>query len=140
MKLLLLLLTIVGTIQTSSAKKLTAEKILQLKINERGTVSFGRDSVYKENLAGYIQERLFNSYISTGKMYSSIKLEKSTIDVPDSVLLLAAREIQEGQKRALKDFCLDKYKKLYENIDPKDKEKIQKKFPVLFLKEYWKAE
>ena len=73
-------------------------------------------------------------------MYSSIKLEKSTIDVPDSVLLLAAREIQEGQKRALKDFCLDKYKKLYENIDPKDKEKIQKKFPVLFLKEYWKAE
>ena len=140
MKLLLLFLTVVGSIQITTARKMPPEKILHLKINEKGTVSFGRDSVYKENLAGYIQERLFNSYISTGKMYSSIKLEKSTIDVPDSVLLLAAREIQEGQKRALKDFCLDKYKKLYENIDPKDKEKIQKKFPVLFLKEYWKAE
>lgn len=140
MKLLFLFLTVIGTIQATAAVNLPAEKILQLKVNERGTVSFGRDSVYKENLAGYIQERLFNSYISTGKMYSSIKLEKSNNDVPDSALQVAAKEIREGQKRALKDFCLDKYKKLYENIDPNDKEKIQKKFPVLFQKEYWKAE
>ena len=136
MKLLLLFLTVVSSIQITTARKMPPEKILHLKINEKGTVSFGRDSVYKENLAGYVQERLFNSYISTGKMYTRIKLEKINTDVPDSVVQVVAKHIQEGQKRALKDYCLDKYKKLYDNIDKKDQDKVQKKFPVLFQTDF----
>lgn len=136
MKLLLLFLTIAGYIHPIADKKLSAEKILFLHVTEKGTVSSGRDSVYKENIAGYIQERLFNSYISTGKMYTRIKLEKINTAVPDLIVQVVTKEIQEGQKRALKDLCLDKYKKLYDNIDKKNQDKVQKQFPVLFQKDY----
>ena len=136
MKLLLLFLTIAGYIHPIADKKLSAEKILFLKVTEKGTVSSGRDSVYKENIAGYIQERLFNSYISTGKMYTRIKIEKINTAVPDLIVQVVTKEIQEGQKRALKDLCLDKYKKLYDNIDKKNQDKVQKQFPVLFQKDY----
>ncbi len=136
MKLLLLFLTVVGHIHTTTSKKLVAEKILQVKVDESGTVSVGRDTVNTDNLARYIQERLFKSYIGTGQMHNRIKLERINNDVSDVVIQVVIKEIQEGQKRALTDLCLDKYKKLYENIDKRSQGKLKKQFPVLFQTAY----
>ena len=136
MKLLLLFLTVAGYIHPTTMKELSAEKILLIKVDESGTISVGRDTLISDNLARYIQERLFKSYVGTGKMHTRIKLEQISTTIPTEVIQVVIQEIQEGQKKTLTDLCLDKYKKLYENIDKKNKDKIQKQFPVLFQKYY----
>jgi hypothetical protein len=45
--------------------------------------------------------------------------------------------IQLAQKNALRDICLQKFKKLYENIDPAQQRKLQRQFPVLFQEIHW---
>jgi len=46
------------------------------------------------------------------------------------------KEIQEGQRRALTELCLLKYKNRFENIEQRKQEKLKKQFPVLFQTDY----
>jgi hypothetical protein len=120
----------------SNAKSNAAIKVLVLKLDESGFVSDGYSTISSENLADYIRERLFMNFKGTGKMYDKIQLlilsEKVSTEVRDILI----KEIAKGQKAALTEICLHKYKKVYDNLSSKQKEKIQKYFPVLFQAEF----
>ncbi len=112
------------------------EKIIQVMVDETGTVSVGRDTIFIDDLARYIQERLFKSYLGTGRMYSKILLAKANNKVPDIVLDVVLKEIKEGQQRALTELSLQKYENKYESLSDKKKAKLKKVFPVLFQKKF----
>ena len=132
MRALLLLLAIMPSLNVSASNKLPAEKILQVTVNEVGTVTVGRDTVNADNLAKYIQERLFKSYMGTGQMHSKIKFVKANDNVPDMVSEVILKEIQNGQQRALTELCLQKYKNFFDKIEKRKQDKLKKQFPVLF--------
>lgn len=112
------------------------EKILVITVNEAGIIIAGRDTISLDNLARYIQERLFKSYMGTGRMQNRIKFEKLTDNVPLQVSELVLKEIKEGQKRALTELSLQKYKKLFDNLEINKQYKLKKRFPVLFQMEF----
>ena len=136
MQLFLLLITFIGNLNNTSSVKLPPEKILHIKVDEAGTISVGRDTLLADDLARYVQQRLFKSYISTGEMHSKIKLERISNDVPDMVVEVVIKEIQEGQRRALTELCIFRYKKLFDNIEKRKQDKLRKQFPVLFQTDY----
>lgn len=108
------------------------EKILQVKVDEIGIVSIGRDTISADKLARYIQERLFKSYMGTGKMHDRIILEKTDASVPGPVLEVILAEIKAGQERALRELCTQKFSKPFAALDRKKQERLIKVFPVLF--------
>jgi len=132
MRLLLLLLTCFSWPTANAAKKITADKILLVTVNETGTITVGRDTVSADNLARYVQERLFKSFMGTGKMHDHIKLVKATDAVPDMVTTVVVEEIQSGQRKALQELSLQKYRKKFDTLDAKKQGKLKKLFPVLF--------
>jgi len=113
-----------------------AEKILKITVDETGIIKVGRDTISSDNLARYIQERLFKSFMGTGHMHNLIKFEKLNENVPEMVAEVVLKEIKEGQKRALTELSLQKYKKLFDNLDINKQKKIKKQFPVLFQTEF----
>lgn len=116
----------------SAIKESKAEKILLITVSETGLITVGRDMVSSDDLARYIQERLFKSYMGTGLMHNKITLVKEEPHTPDVVIEVVMKEIKAGQKRALTELCLQKHKKLFDNLSSKQQEKIKKQFPVLF--------
>ena len=136
MQFLVLLLITIGNLHTDAGNKWLPEKILQIKVDDAGTVSAGRDTINTDNLARYVQERLFKSYTGTGEMHSKIKLAKAGSHVPDIVIEVVSKEILQGQQRALTDLCLLKYKSLFNDIEKRKQDKIKKQFPVLFQTDY----
>ena len=98
MRLLLSLLAITAFLSSYAVKKNPAEKILLVQINDIGIISVNRDTVSSDILARYIQERLFKSYLGTGKMHSRIKLEKMNENVPDMVTEVIVNEIKRVNK------------------------------------------
>ena len=120
----------------SPIREFKAEKILLITLRETGLITVGNDRVGSDELARYIQERLFKSYMGTGLMHHKIKLVKTDSHIPDLVTDAVINEIKEGQKRALTELCLQKHRKLYENLSSKQQEKLKKQFPVLFQTSY----
>jgi hypothetical protein len=118
-----------------SASNPFADKIITVKINSSGIVTIGRDTVGSDDIAAYIRERLFKSYTGTGKMYDAIRL---VIDgEPQAVVMeVVLKEIAKGQKKALTELCIEKYKKLFEDISSRQQAKIRKNFKVLFQQSY----
>jgi hypothetical protein len=136
MRQLLSMIIAASIFNAAAAEKFSADKILQISVDEIGTVSIGRDTIGADNLALYIQDRLFKSYLGTGQMQNKIKISKTGDHVPDMVVQVVLKEIYEGQKMALKKLCLEKYKNLFENISLKKQDKLKQQFPVLFQTDY----
>jgi hypothetical protein len=113
-----------------------AAKIINLKIDEIGLITDGRDTISTDDLAEYIRERLFKNYMGTGKMYDKIKVEKVNEGPLSTVMEVILKEIASGQKKALVEICLLKYKKSFELLNSKQQKKIRKQFPVLFQTDY----
>lgn len=120
----------------SQYTRIAPDKILTIRVSETGTISIGRDTVSSDKLAQYVQERLFKSFLGTGKMQSAINVEKEDPAVPDMVVDVVVKEIKDGQQKALTQLCLEKYKKLFEHLDKKQQSKLKKQFPVLFQANY----
>jgi hypothetical protein len=119
----------------ANTSSLLADKIITVKVNTAGIISVGRDTISSDDLALYIRERLFKSYTGTGKMYDGIKLVKE--GNPEQVVWdVILKEIAKGQQKALNELCLEKYKRLFENISGRQQEKLKKNFPVLFQTTY----
>lgn len=136
MRPLLILLLLTGCITGHARKSSLPDKVLEVFVNEIGLIQVGRDTISSDELARYIQERLFKSYMGTGTMHSKIILKKLSKDIPELVTETVQQEIAEGQKRALKEICLEKYRKLYESLDEKKQARLKKQFPVLFQTTY----
>ncbi len=131
-----MLLLLCGLLFFQHAFAGNGEKIIYVTIDESGIIRVGRDTVDTEHLAKYIQERLFKSYLGTGKMYDRINFKKENEQVADTVAAIVIKEIKEGQQRALRQICTEKYKKLFEELDSGRQRKIKKQFPVLFQTDY----
>ena len=125
-----------ANISPAAVTKISAEKILLVTLDEAGAITVNNDPVGSDQLALYIQERLFKSFLGTGLMHSRIKLEKANANVPDIIAEVVIKEIKEGQKKALVSVCLQKYKKTFDSLDEKKQEKLKKQFPVLFQTDF----
>ena len=112
------------------------KRVLLVRIDEIGIVTDGVDTISSDELADYISRRLFKSYMGNGKMYDLIRVEKINLGPMPDVLQTLLKEIALGQKKALADFCLHKYKKGFDTLTAKQQKKIRKAFPVLFQSEY----
>ena len=116
----------------SAAHPPAAEKVLQVKVDEFGLVTVGRDTVSADQLARDIQERLFKSYLGTGQMHDRIIFETGDAFVPEAVATVIVNEIRAGQQKALQVICLQKFNKTYDMLDKKKQARLHKIFPVLF--------
>jgi len=113
----------------------TAEKIITINVNGSGIITVGRDTINSGDLAMYIRERLFKSYTGTGKMYDAVKLVVNG-DPQPAMLEKIRKEITTGLKKTLNELCLEKYKRLYDDLSSKHQNKLKKNFPVLFQNGY----
>lgn len=120
----------------SVANPPAAEKVLQVKVDEFGLVTVGRDTVGSDQLARYIQERLFKSYLGTGQMHDRIVFETGDAFIPEAVATVIVNEIRAGQQKALQVICLQKFNTTYEMLDKKKQAKLHKIFPVLFQPDF----
>jgi hypothetical protein len=111
-------------------------KTISLSIDELGMVSDGRDTIGSEELAGYVRQRLFNHYKGTDKMYDRIEVSRINGGPTPELWDILIKEVSLGQKQALADVCMFKYKKGFDSLTGSQQEKIRKKFPVLFQGEY----
>jgi len=117
---------------SSPPGEMPGEKILLVQVNEYGLVTIGRDTLSVDQMARYIQERLFKSYMGTGQMHDRIRLEKTDGILPEPVEKVILEEIHSGQQRALRELCMQKYRDYYENLSPGKQASIHKRYPVLF--------
>src|SRR5262249_36290974 len=111
-------------------------KIITIRTIPNGTVYMDQDTLNSGTLAKTLQQRLWKSYTSTGKMYNSIHI------IFDGEVLMGTRgavldAIKEGQQKALTELCLQKYKKEYTNLSDRQKSKLNKQYPVLFQELTW---
>jgi biopolymer transport protein ExbD len=110
-------------------------KIITISIDEKGRIFIGRDTLTADQLSDELQKRLWGSYLGTDRMYDAIHLEFSSV-VSESILTGVKKAIHEAQKKSLTDLCLQKHKKLFEDLNNHQQRKIRKQFPVLFQQEY----
>lgn len=122
-------------LQTASAKT-NGDKVLFVILENTGIIKVGRDTVEADKLAKYVQERLFKSYLGTGKMHDRILFAKEKGMDDEAKVQQVLKEIREGQQRTLRQICTEKYKKLFEHLDDNQQKKIRKQFPVLFQTDF----
>jgi hypothetical protein len=111
-------------------------RIIKLKVDGSGLISDGLVTISSDDLANYISERLFKSYMGTGKMYDRILVEKVNGEPEPEILQILLKEITSGQKKALTDLCLHRYSKPFETLKGKQQAKIRRQFPVLFQHDF----
>ena len=131
MRIVVLAISLLCAIPRVYAANTPAEKILQVSVTETGLIYVGRDTVSADNLARYIQDRQFKSYLGTGQMQGEIRFAP-TAAVPETVIDVVKHEIEEGQQRALTELCLARYKRKFESLDNRQQAKLRRQFPVLF--------
>lgn len=112
------------------------EKILLIRADAGGTVFIGRDTLAPDGIGRYVQERLFKSYLGTGKMHDRIVIQWIEDGVTETAKQSVINGIKEGMSRALTDICLQKHEKKYDALDTKKQEKLKKQFPVLFQEKF----
>jgi len=116
-------------------KNLLPKKIIIITVDEKGSILIGKDTIASEQLADELQKRLWKSYMGTDKMYDSIRLEYKG-SIAASIKSGIKKSIKEAQQKALTDICLQKHKKLFEDLNSSQQGKIRKQFPVLFQPDY----
>ncbi|MFN8290453.1 MAG: hypothetical protein U0U70_09360 [Chitinophagaceae bacterium] len=136
MRLYIFLFTLLFSQSARSAAMAPDEKILLVRVNDIGLITVGRDTVGSDQLARYIQERLFKSYLGTGKMYDRIMFESQGDQVPAEVANAVIGEIRDGQNKALQELCLQKFERTFEMLDKRKKDRLRKQFPVLFQEQF----
>lgn len=126
-----------SSFSATAKKALTAppKKIIVIHVSPSGNALIGRDRISIDNLSKELQNRLWKSFLGTGKMQDSIQL-KFDGEVLMGVRSAAMDALREGQQLALKDICLQQHKMLFEELNEKQQQKIRKHFPILFQSDY----
>lgn len=107
------------------------QKILTVAVDKNGEIFMGRDTLSLDQLPGEIQQRLFKSYLGTGKMYDQIQFQRVG-DVLPAIIHATTEAIKEGQTKALREYCISKYSSSFERLNNNQQNKVKKNFPVLF--------
>lgn len=113
-----------------------SKKIINITVNPNGMIYMGPDTIYVDQLSAKLQDRLWRKYLGNDRMYDAIEVIMSG-EVLMGVRGAVLDAIQLAQKNALRDICLQKFKKLYDNISEGQQKKLQKQFPVLFQEIHW---
>lgn len=112
------------------------QKNLTITINDDGSCFIGRDTVYLDKLAFEVQQRLWKSWLGTGKTYDSIIILLSG-DVLMGTKSAALDAIKAGREKALNGICVEKFKREYVNLSASQQKKMKNQFPVLFQELHW---
>ena len=134
-RLLLLTILTLGNLFIFSMGTLHAQKKLTIQVNVKGDVTIDRITLLNADLAKEVQQRLWRSYMSNGKMLNTIVLhldERVSEEIKNEVMFA----IKTGQEKTLTVLSLHKYKKRFEDISTGKQDKIKKHFPVLFQSTY----
>ena len=76
------------------------QKILTVAVDKNGQIFMGRDTLSLDRLPYEIQQRLFKSYLGTGKMYDQIQFQRIGDDVLPTIIHATTEAIKEGQQKA----------------------------------------
>jgi biopolymer transport protein ExbD len=131
----LLLLFITHARATGFTKKNSPKKIITITVNEKGNIFIGRDTLTSVDLTDELQKRLWTSYLGTDRMYDAIYIDFKG-EVSMNTKETVKKAILEAQKKALTDLCLQKHKKLFDDLNNHQQIKIRKQFPVLFQQDF----
>lgn len=109
----------------------TPGKIITIVMAAGLPIHMGRDTADLETIPALLAERLWKSFLGTGKMYDSVRVVFEG-DVPpaDRSALYAA--IGKAQQLALKKLCLEQHKRLFEQLGATQQQRIRQKFKILF--------
>lgn len=132
-KLFLLALLIVSI---SRANQLPFQKTVVIHVNEKAEVMIDQAKYFTDDLAREVQQRLWRSYMTSGKMVQSIQLSFDAA-VSEELKKEVLFNIKTAQEKTLTVLSLHKHKKRFENISSNKQEKIRKQFPVLFQTKYF---
>ena len=136
LKLLLIsLLYFTYSTPTETSSTLTFQRTVTIKVEGNNRIQIDGLTVYIEDLPREVQQRLWRSYMSNGKMLRSIHLELEGT-VPDELQKNVISAIREGQAKTRTMLSLHKHKKKFEDISSSKQDKIRKQFPVLFQSDY----
>lgn len=135
-RLLLLIFFLPALTGFTITGKFLPQKTVTIHV-QKGQITIDRITVYADGLAKEIQQRLWRSYMTSGKMVQEIHLEMAA-DTPAELQKEVLYAIQQAQEKTLTVLSLHKHKKRFENIGHNKQEKIKKQFPVLFQQEYSK--
>ncbi len=111
------------------------QKTITIEVDEKEQVFIDRVKIETDDLAKELQQRLWRSFVSNGKMPQEIQLKFNAAitagkkkDITDAV--------KQAQEKTLTVLSLHKYKNKFENIGARKQEKLKKQFPVLFRQDY----
>ena len=113
------------------ANQLPFQKTVAIHVNEKGEVMIDQAKYFTDDLAREVQQRLWRSYMTSGKMVQSIHLSFD-VSVSEELKKEVLYNIKTAQEKTLTVLSLHKHKKRFENISSNKQEKIRKQFPVLF--------
>lgn len=115
----------------SAAQAAPPVRTITIVVDQHQGIIMGRDTVDTETLPKILSERLWKSYLSTGRMYDSIKVQiRGEVLMGTRGAVLDA--IREGQLLALKKLCLHKYQKRYDALTPAQQQRVRIRHGVLF--------
>lgn len=133
--LMIIFLVSVSAKSFNATERYYTEKVITVLLSETGKIIIGTDTLTTDQMRDELQKRLWKSYLGTGKMYDAIHLEMPT-NVDAGLVTNTKKAIQEAQRKALIDVCLQKHEKLFEDLSSRQQEKIKKQFPVLFQQDF----
>lgn len=107
------------------------QKILTVSVDNNGQIFMGRDTLSLDRLPYEIQQRLFKSYLGTGKMYDQIQFQRVGEVLP-TIIHATTEAIKVGQEKALREYCVSKYSSSFERLNSNQQNKVRRQYPVLF--------
>ncbi len=128
MKILIFALLLLGMKQ---GFPIPQQKILAVSVDKNGQIYMGRDTLSLDRLPYEVQERLFKSYLGTGKMYDQIQFQRMG-DVLPTIIHSTTEAIKDGQQKALREYCVSKYSCPFDKLKANQQVKVRKQYPVLF--------
>jgi hypothetical protein len=131
MKQLLLLFLGLSLISRAGASEPPAKKYLDITVTANGAIYMWPDTLIIDELSENVEQRLWKSYLGTGKMYDEIRITYET-GTSGQLHADALKSIKEGQTKALTQVCLQKNRKTYDELTSRQQKKIRRQFPVLF--------
>jgi hypothetical protein len=117
------------------ANQLPFQKTVAIHVNEKGEVMIDQAKYFTDDLAREVQQRLWRSYMTSGKMVQIILLSFD-VSVSEELKKEVLYNIKTAQEKTLTVLSLHKHKKRFENISSNKQEKIRKQFPVLFQTDF----
>jgi len=112
-----------------------ATEMITITVTAGGNARIGNSSIVLDKLHTAIEKKLWNKYLSTGKMQDRLQLRYKG-EVLMGVRGAALDELIEAQQHTLKKLCIKKYVKAYDLLTLARQVYLKRKFPVLFQQDY----